>query len=101
MDIGSLLIDLKKIDKKSDIKTYLFGSTAINGDGSDIDLLLVYGSKYTVKAILKIRADICILLSKKYKKKGDILVFSTVEAANNGFIHDERCRLIEDESRKI
>lgn len=94
MDLSLLTTKLKKIDKKNNLRFYLFGSAKIKIMPNDIDLLIVYGNKYSMKEMIEIRKKLKRIIKGMYSLESDIILLSLQESKNNTFILDEKCELL-------
>lgn len=94
MDLSLLTTKLKKIDKKNNLRFYLFGSAKDKKSPNDIDLLIVYGNKYSMCEMIDIRKEVKLVIKSMHSLDSDIILFSESEAKGNSFIKNERCILL-------
>jgi predicted nucleotidyltransferase len=78
-ELNLLTTKLKKIDVHKDIHAYIFGSVIRSKTCNDIDLFIVYGGKYSIEEILKIRLIVKDYIRSKFKITADIGLFSENE----------------------
>ena len=94
MERNLLTTVLKKIDMKNDIKVFVFGSILNSQQVNDIDILIVYGPKYSVEEAIALRQNLYKSIIFLYNISIDISLLSVHEKEYTFFISEEKAVLI-------
>ncbi len=95
MDLSLLTTKLKKIDRKNNLRFYLFGSAKNEEKPNDLDLMIVYGNKYSLSEMIEIRKISHKIIYELYLLDSDIILFSEKEAGNNSAKNSNKNILLE------
>lgn len=82
------------LGKVNAVRIYLFGSAVCKSNPNDIDILIVYDRKNSIREIINFSNEINKIINSKYQKPAHITILNIEEEKEVSFISDTNAILI-------